>query len=217
QEVESDALGGEQGSCVPLHVCQHRAGRHAVAVCRAGLPLELGVQQPEGGEGDLQPGHNQLLLRQQNGTGAGIRRDRGLAGDVAFADVLVERLPDDTPHQARDQHRGYSPPSSRRVCSIFASRASSSAMRARVSATTSGLARSTKLGLASFLPWVSSSACTLLPSLFRRARSAAMSNRPAIGRYRSQAPTGCLIVCAVSAGGEASSSSWARATLWIQA
>jgi hypothetical protein len=100
EQVERDALGGEDRARVAADGEQVATWTDAVAVGGAQVDLELAVHRGEGRRRDVDAGHDAVGLRDHDAVRTTARGHDGLAGQVAPAEVLVECPLDQVAHRA---------------------------------------------------------------------------------------------------------------------
>ena len=83
QQVQRQALGGEDASRIAADRGQSRASLDDVAVLRKRPDLDLVVEQLEAAQGDRQARDTPVLTRDDVSDGIGVLGDRRLGGDVA--------------------------------------------------------------------------------------------------------------------------------------
>src|SRR5262249_3735993 len=95
EEVERDALSGEDRALLAGHACDDRGRLDGDSVAYECLEVDLGIERPKGRLGRPQPAYDTRLLEQELGRPDCVLRNRRLGRHVAGSDVLGEGCMDD--------------------------------------------------------------------------------------------------------------------------
>ena len=95
EQVERGSLGDEQSAGRADHLGDLLARRTAITVALPDGDLDVGIEQPERLERDVEPGEDAVGLHQEDASRLLVVANGRLGRDVAAADVLREGAADD--------------------------------------------------------------------------------------------------------------------------
>ena len=90
EEIQRDALGGEEGAGGAFNGRKDRAGGDGCTIRDAGFKTQGWIEQAEGGFREIKPRDNARLARGNDGAGLFHRGNGGVGGDVAGAAEIFE-------------------------------------------------------------------------------------------------------------------------------